>query len=240
MPTTQGNRFAALRGVDGFVDTHASKLPITAASAARTKLKADIVALESHFGSQNENARRAQSLTGGLQAARAALLDDHMRPISRVAAAERSEIPNLEGFRMPRTNASHAAVIQAAAGMASLAEEHAAAFQSAGLPADFAQSLRQAAEALQAGLDARAAARSTSAGARINVGKTLATARKQVNALDALVRVDLKNDPLLAQWASVKRVAQKAVQPTSVEPAATPVPVTAPVTAPTSPQPAAA
>lgn len=109
-------------------------------------------------------------------------------------------------FVLPRKSADNDALLGAASGMVQAAEQHQAAFQGEGLPADFLAQFRGAIEALKGALTTRV----TSHTRRKTSRETLVELRKAgiaaVDVLDAIVKPRLKDAPeLLAVWNSVKR-----------------------------------
>lgn len=240
MRIEQGNRFTALRGVDGFVDVNEAKLPATAASGARANFKARLATLATTAGVQDGSTKLATGFTSKQNALREVLIDDHMQPIARIAKADLPHTPELTPLKMPRGNRSNEQLIKAAEGMAQVADGHADVFVEAGLPKDFTDRLRKAAAELSATIDRRTAARGSRGSATQSLEKQLVAARRQVEVLDSFVRLDLKAEPaLLAEWNIVKKPPTKAVRPNM--PATSPAPATAPAPASVAaPAPAAA
>jgi hypothetical protein len=227
MQIVQGNTLQSLRAVQAFLDAHADLLASVANSGARKKLDAQVEGLSTHVATQSGSGLASKGATQKQRALRLTLLQDHMAPIARIAAADLPHTPELLPLKMPRGTPSTETLFAAATGMADTAERYSAVFIAAGLSQDFIAQLHAAAAALLVPLDARAQSRGSSQGATQGLKAELRSARKTVRVLDALVRRVLKADPaLLASWNAVKRPPAKTgkaaapVTPPSPAPAA--------------------
>jgi hypothetical protein len=98
-------------------------------------------------------------------------------------------------------------LIQDAMAMAEAARAHEQVFVEYACPANFADALVAAAEAVRASIDARAESIMTRAAAREGISATASRAHLVLRVLDALVQVALAHDPKgLAAWRSAKRI----------------------------------
>ena len=241
MELKQGNVLQGLRGIQGFLDTHADILGAVVTSGARRKLDAQVVELDAHVKAQGGNGLAARDATLSQAAAREVLLREHMAPIARVAAAELPPSPELQPLRLPTRRLSTEVLYAAAISMADAAEPRAAVFIAALLPEDFIARLRAAAAAMRVALDEGRRRRVARKGATASLADELTNARRTVKMLDAVVRVALKGKPgLLASWDAVKRFQLRTSKGAATTGAsATPVIPPAPATPMDSPAPVA-
>ena len=82
-------------------------------------------------------------------------------------------------------------------------------FISHGLPADFVEQLRAAADAVRQTIDARATSRTIRVGATAALRSDIRAARKAVRLIDTILRRDLKGSDTLREWESAKRVTRR-------------------------------
>jgi hypothetical protein len=212
MQSRQGNMLQSLRAVEEFLDTNAAALDDVVNTGARRKLATLITALDATVTEQAGSSVVSQGGTRRYHALRTALLRDHMAPIARMARADLPATPEVEALRMPKSNWSATRLAAAAHGMAVAAEPFRQRFVDAGLPADFVERLTEAADAMVQSLSDRAQHRGRLSGATKGLQSTLASGRKLVAVIDALVASKLADDPaLLANWRKVKRVRRVAV-----------------------------
>ena len=166
------------------------------------------------------NTRVTRGETVRQQALRDALWNHHMAPISRIARRTFG-VPGMDvKFTLPRKRADNQALLDAARGMAEVAEQHVEVFvKQAGLPADFLQKFRAAIDDLSGALSTRVIGRNRQKESREALEKLMKRGNAAVDVLDAIVKPRLESQPdLLATWNSVKR-------PTEVGGGATAVPV---------------
>ena len=230
MQTKQGNMLQSLRNVEVFLDQNATQLDAVVQSDVRQRLTAAITSLQAQVSAQAEGSFGSKGATRKHKALRRALIRDHMIPIARIAAADLPDTPELHPLRLPRDGASAQRLAAAAYGMAETAQKYADVFTRATLPVDFAAQLTAAADAMIASIGDRTKNRLVRRGATAGLKNSLASARKIVGVLDALVRSRLQDQPsLVAAWESAKRVTQspsRAIASVTPTPA---VPVVAPV-----------
>lgn len=207
MQSRQGNRLQSLRAVEEFLSANAAVLDEVVNTGTRKQLAAMLAALDIIVTEQAGSSVIAQGGTRRYRALRQALVRDHMAPIARIARAELPATPGMDALRMPKHNWSAERLAAAAHGMAQAAAPFAADFVTAGLRGDFIARLTAAADAMVQSLSDRAQTRGRLTGATKGLATSLASARKLVDVIDALVRSALLDDPaLLASWKHVKRV----------------------------------
>jgi hypothetical protein len=237
MLSRQGNMLRSLRDVEDFLAKNAATLDGVVKTGTRKKLAQAIAALESTVAEQAGTGVISRSATNRYLALRQALIRDHMTPIARIARILRAELPptpEMHALRMPRLNWKMERLAAAAHGMAQGAAPYRADFVDAGLDSDFIEQLTVAANAMVRSVSDRNTTRGQQTGATKGLATTLASGRKLVDAIDALVTSELANNPaLLANWKRVKRVPRIAVHPKdkpTPTPALLPPGATVPVT----------
>ena len=154
-----------------------------------------------------------------------------MRPIAQVAHSLQGTVFGISSIsRMPKPNWDNEKLVTAANSMAENATTFNAVLVDHGLQPDCIETLKTAAAALKASVDARGSARATAVGARDGVRASLKEGRKLVSLIDAGLTSLLKADPVnLASWRNAKRITVKGVVGTIVPPAP---PAVAPSTTP--------
>ena len=145
MQTKQGNRLQSLRSVQAFLDEYAGRLAGVVRTGARQRLDDAVTELSTHASEQTGSSLASQGATQKQRTLRAALLRDHMAPISRIAKSDLPQTPEIEPLRMPRGRPTHERLAAAALGMAKAATPFTGVFVAAGLPADFITQLESAA-----------------------------------------------------------------------------------------------
>lgn len=216
MRTDQGSMFNSLGNAKTFLDEHADTLGNVISTRVYRDLDECIAELSGHASTQNGQSRAAKSAIAQRVALEKALVRDHMAPLSRIARLELGTVPALVSFGLPQGRMTPARLAAFAKGMAEAAESHAEVFINAGLPHDFIQKLRDAADAMLAALNAKKQSRGKVRSATSALSTKLSRARKVVNVLDAMVTSSLTGNPdLLAGWKLVKRV-QRVGKPSPV------------------------
>ena len=214
MQTNQGRTLESLRAVQAFLTTHAVRLAAVVNSGQCRKLDAIVADIDGHVRAQSGNDLAAQSATQRHRSLREVLIRDHMAPIAKIAAAELSNSPELQPFRIPRGQPSAERLRALALGMAEAARPFSEVFTSSGLPDDFIAQCVAAADAMVAAIGARKGNRVARGEATAGLKANLSQGRKTVHALDALVKKALQGDrPLLAAWNIAKRVERVATAP---------------------------
>jgi hypothetical protein len=207
MQSRQANMLRSLRNVEEFLTANATTLNGIVNSGTRRKLANAIAVLETVVGEQAGTSASAQGETSQYHALRKVLIRDHMAPIARIASAELPPTPQMSALRMPRPVWKMERLAAAARGMGQVAEPLAATFVEAGLSPEFVARLDAAIDAMVRSHTERAQTRGRLSGATKDLAHTLASSRKLVNVIDALVTTALVHEPgLLRSWKVVKRV----------------------------------
>lgn len=207
MEAYQANLLQSLRAVEEFLSSNADRLDGVVNTGARQKLTETIAALDAHVVEQAGSTLVSQGATRRNRALRHALVRDHMAPIARMARAQLPPVPEGDALRAPRPSWSIERLHAAAHGMAEATAPHRAEFVMAGLREDFVEALTAAADAMVESVSDRAQSRGRVSGATKGLRTSLASGRKLVGVIDALLASVLAEDPaLLASWKSVKRV----------------------------------
>jgi len=203
--TTEGVRHACR--VQQFLNDHAAALGPVARSAAREQLNA----LVSAMGTSADVAATSRVMATGesarTRALRRALHMKHTRQIAAIARAELRDVPQFEALRLPRGNESTPRLVLRARAMAAVASEHADVFRAHQLPADFADQLLAAANAVERSVERHSTNSRDAAGAREQIAATRSRAHLVVRVLSTQVETALEGDAtLLGQWKFAKRV----------------------------------
>lgn len=207
MQSRQGNMLRSLRAVEDFLAANAAILDGVVNTGTRKKLAQTIAALEATVADQAGTSAIAKGGTSRYLTLRLALIRDHMAPIARIARAELPPSAATAELRMPRPGWKVERLAAAARGMAQAAEPYEADFVIAGLPPDFIARLNAASDAMVRSVSERSLTRGRLTGATKGLATTLASGRKLVDAIDALVTSALAGDKaMLANWKRVKRV----------------------------------
>ena len=207
MNKRQAQILQSLRSAQAFIDTNADALSPTVMNGTKAKLDNTIASLTTHATNQTGDHLLGMGLTRTKRTLRTTLIKKHMKPIARIARAELRDTPELEALRMPKSGLGAVRLAAHADGMARAAEPFSATFIDWGLSPNFIVELRQAASALLASIDDRTVARGNRRGATIGIKQQLRVARFAVGVLDALIKSELHDDPvLLQQWIHVSRV----------------------------------
>lgn len=213
----------ALTGAHQFVARHAEQLPDVVSAGMYRRLGETLQRVQLYVNEQAARDLAAKGATQAVEQAREDLIRDHMRPITAIADLLASQRGTARVLKMPRKYMPAEPLVALARAMAEHAMESKASYVDLGLPDDFADRLDAAAvrlidRVIEQGMHLAARAAATE-GARAGISR----ARKQLNAVDALVRRTIRADAaLLAEWTGVKRL-PRASQKAKVEPSAQPV-----------------
>jgi hypothetical protein len=226
MQSRQGNMLQSLRAVEDFLAVNADTLDGIVKTGTRKKLAQTIAELETTVAEQAGTSVIARGGTNRYLALRQSLIRDHMAPIARIARAALPPTPETSALRMPRQDWKMERLAAAAHGMAQAAQAYTADFIEAGLRPDFIARLDAASDAMVHSVSDRTQTRGRLTGATKGLATTLASGRKLVDAIDALVTSALADDPaMLANWKRVKRVRRVS---THAKVGTTPTPVALP------------
>jgi hypothetical protein len=207
MKLTQAHSLETLRAVQRFLDDHDAELPGVSVTGARQKLDEIVDTLDMHAAMQVGAGIAAVMSTRTQRKLELVLRRDHMTPIARIARAELPRIPEFAPLRLPRGRYTLDRLAAHAYAMAEVASGHHDVFVHVGLPTDFTDRLRTAADDMLAARTSRTERKGDRAQATTGFRYTLSAGRKTVGVLDAFVQTAAADDPALrASWAAVKRV----------------------------------
>jgi hypothetical protein len=236
MEKVQQYRGEAYRRVPQFLDAHPDVFGAVIASEARKQLDAALTKLDSAVDIQGARSREARGEKNNQDVLERNLRDHHMVPVVKFALGKLAGTPNIKALTPSASQLKGARLADAARAMAVAAAPYTALFTAATFPADFAQQLTDAANAIQASIDARRRKIADRKNATSTVEESLKEARSAALQLEGVVgHLVPRGTPLHDEWESVKRVVAIAVRPT---PAVTPAPLPATTPVATVPQPA--
>lgn len=205
----QGRVLEALRAVQVFLDKHGEALDAINKSGARKNLDAVAAELQAHGVQQDGGRRKALGETAHQRELRLALRFA-MRPIAEAATARLRETPQFAAFRLPSYRLKGMAMVAAAHAMADAAMPYMETFTDAGLPSEFVEQLRRAADALSACYDSRRDGQTARMGATQGLREAERRGRQTLRILDSLVVPVLTlDDALLAAWRAARRIQGK-------------------------------
>lgn len=207
MQTTQGYVLESLRNVKAFLESNADKLGNVINTGIKAELLQTVAELEAFSNEQTAGAGSVKDASKIAQARRFSLIHDHMIVISRIGRAKLPHTPEFATLKMPHGNPSSARLTEAAYQMANSAQKNAPIFVAAGLPEDFTAQLKAAADAVVESRQQRSLAQANRTVANRALDAKLASGRKLVSVLDAMIRTATRSDPtLLPGWKQVKRI----------------------------------
>jgi hypothetical protein len=161
---------------------------------------------------------RAMSSTRKIHSLTTDLIEHHMKHVARVAAVALPPGPELVPLSLPKKPVKGERLAARARGMATEAKKNEATFIDAGLPLDFIQQLRDAADSLSGLISQRKQSIADRGAATKMLNRQVNEAGKVVKVLDAFVRTTGKdNQKLLETWKILKRPRQQASTTTSAE-----------------------
>jgi hypothetical protein len=215
MNQQQSNTLEWLKEIQKFLDERAAELPGLSATGMRKKFDDTVEEVAKLAATQTSADLRAMSTTQRIRGLTTALIDHHMTHVARVAKVALPPGPELVPLGVPKRAVTGERLAARARGMATEAQKYESTFVQAGLPSDFIQQLRDAADALT-GLIGQ---RKQSAAERGAATKLLTTeikeAKKVVQVLDAFVKTTGKNNAkVLVTWKIVRKRRQQASTPT--------------------------
>lgn len=207
MQLTDAYRLTTLRHAHQFLVDHADQLPGVAETGACRRLDAVVADLCTIVAEQATATLQARGATQRLHVLWRRLFEDHLAPITSIARAELAGTPELASFRLPPRSTPVERLAGVAHGMAQAAAPHARVFVAAGLPHDFLDRLRAAADALVEARQERDMFRAQLRGKTIGIRLRLAEGRRIINVLDTFVRSLTRDHPgLHAAWLAVRAV----------------------------------
>ena len=209
MKYRQGRVLEALRSAQVFLDKHGDVLDAINKASARKNLDAIAAELQAQAVQQDGGKRKAIGETAHQRELRLALRFA-MRPIAEAAAGSLRETPQFAALRLPSYRLKGMSMVAAAHAMADAATPYTDVIVDAGLPADFLEKLRRAADALSDSHDNRRDNHTASMGATKGLKEAERRGRSILRILDALVVPALDHDEaLLTAWRAARRIQQK-------------------------------
>ena len=198
---------AACRQTTQFLDAKASALGTIPTSGARKQLDDASAELESLGQRQGAHRKLGEGALHVETRLDRALRRQHMRPVVRIIKAKLPDVTELSAVRLPPFGSNSTALATSARELATAVEPYAAVFVEAGLPADFLDRIRAAADLLVQTVNGKGSHRVGRTGATDGLDKAVSKARKVVRVIDALVRAHLtEEDPLVTEWRNASRV----------------------------------
>ena len=212
MEKLDGTILSTLQRAQRFIQNHEGTLGAVASSGTRRRFDDAIATIEQATVDQEAAKRLAMAGTARQRVARNTLMLGHIRPIAAIARAELRGEVELPALQAPPARTTARQLIIAARAMADAAEPHATAFVDAGLPADFIDRLRSAADALEIALADRGHRVTELIGATARIKTTTLRARELLRVLDSLIEPLLAADPsMLAQWRTAAQFSGRVV-----------------------------
>jgi hypothetical protein len=207
MRLTQAYRLTALRHAHQFLADHAEQLPEVVQTGACRRLDAIVADLLSLVAEQSAAVLQGRGATQHMYEVRRRLIEDHLAPIVTIARAELAGTPALAPFRLPPRSTPVERLAGVAHGLAQAAAPHAPVFIAAGLPTNFLDRVRGAADALVEARQERDLFRAQLRGATVGIDRCLAEGRRIICVLGTFVRSATRaNDGLHAAWLAVRAV----------------------------------
>lgn len=214
MKKTQRYRGEAIRRAQQFLDAHADIFGAINSSDARKKLDASLTKLDAIVDVQLSRERDARGEMQRQLVLERELRDRHMTPVTKFAKGTLSGVPNFAALTPSAASKQGAALVDAARAMAVAAQPYAKQFVSASFPADFAQQLTDAANALQGSIDTRRRKLADRVGATAGVEAAVKEARFAALVVEgAIGRIVHRGTPLFHEWQSVRRIVTAAARP---------------------------
>lgn len=209
MKQTDLRQFDSLTRTQEFLNAHADLFGNINASNARNQLDEFITKAQDCMTLQFAGASSARGETAARAVLEGELRKAHMMPIAEFARAKMTGMEEGE-FKKLTPAAGHliaGRLVQAARGMAKVAEAHLSELEAGHFPADVVTQLIAATDAVQDRLNRRASLDRETAGATAEVQQCLSKGRAIVRTFGAVVkRTAHKNPGLLAEWRAAQRV----------------------------------
>jgi hypothetical protein len=215
---------AGIQAAQGFLDSNRDALGEITSGLARKAFDDVANTLSSLADKQGEhNTRSAGELKEERRLAQALRLGQ-MHLVVRVARLRVPAAAQLDAVRLPRSRSNSTLLVSAARSMANAVEPFKQLLVEGGLPVDFMEQLRGAANALAASVGTKADHLSKRVGATDGIESEVREARGQLNLMDALVRGRLpETSSLLTEWRRLAKRIRSAATRASKAPGGTPV-----------------
>ncbi len=213
MNRQQSDTLQSLKEVQRFLVDRAAELPGLSETGMRKKFDDTVTELSKLAATQTSADLRAMSTTRKIYSLTTDLIEHHMSHIARIAAVTLPPGPELAPLALPKKRIQAGERLAAKArGMATEAEKYEAIFVDAGLPSDFIQQLRDAAEALTSLISLRKQSVAERGAATKLLRAQTSEAKKVVRVLDGFVQTAAKgNTKLLVTLKILKRLRRQSV-----------------------------
>ena len=213
MNRKQSDTLQSLKEVQQFLIERAAELPGLAETGMRKKFDDTVTELSKLAATQTSAELRAMSTTRKIHSLTTELIEHHMSHIARIAAVTLPPGPELAPLALPKKRIQTGERLAAKArGMATEAQKYQAIFIDAGLPIDFIQQLRDAADALTSLISLRKQSVAERGAATKLLRAQTQEAKKVVRVIDGFVQTAAKgNTKLLVTWKILKRLRRQTV-----------------------------
>lgn len=207
MQSIQYSVAQSLRQVQRFLTQHAVAMPAVTASASKRELDAAVAALEAAATEQGSITRGRRGEVRRRAQLERTLRRKYLTPLVKFARASLRGVPEFAALTPATRALSGERLVLTAQGMVVAAEKHLDRITAGDFPADFLEQLRSAAAAVQRSFDSGASGRVRRTGVTKEIREALASGRRAVAALDALVGYTIMGDEALEhEWRAAKRV----------------------------------
>ena len=214
MQSRQGLLIDTARHVQAFLDENAAVIGPTIAGS-RANLDSAVAELNAMGATQTGGRIKTRGATARQKALRRSLRANFMKPLADIAKLKLGNVPEIGAFTMPSAQLGVTQLVAAAHGMADAADLHEPVFAAVGLPAEFTNQLRAAADAVTASLDGRQLHRGITTSATAGITDQEKQVRALFKIINALVVPRLgTNVVLLQKWKATKAITHKHVVPT--------------------------
>jgi hypothetical protein len=233
MQSRQGQLIDTGRHVLAFIDENEAVIGPDIAPS-RKNLEDALSQLTIMAVTQDGGRLKSKGATARQKSLRVSLRTNFMKPIADLAKLKLGDVPEMGALVMPGKQLGATRLVAAAHAMADAAQAHADVFTQVGLPADFIDNLRAAADAVTTSLDGRQEQIGATKSATAGIKQQETQVRALFKLISSLIIPRLGNDlALLTKWKATKAVSPNlvvaAVAPPATAPA-TPAPATVPST----------
>jgi hypothetical protein len=149
-----------------------------------------------------------------VSAARVAIRKQFMKPVSRIARAQRGDIPGIRQLRVPPFNIDKAGFVSAGREMVSAVAQHADVFTKAGVSADFLTRFTTALDSYSDATNTRREGQKGRVGVTAAVKAAVSRGTKAIRILDSLIAPRIESNPQLrAEWESTMGMFSRMYRP---------------------------
>ena len=211
MQSRYSQLLAELRRGQAFLDTDWNVFITVNSGGARMALNEVTVELAGQAQSQSRHRTGRTGERRSEHKLARALRRQHIRPIVKVAKLTMPGIAQLDALRVPPEGSNNTELVTAALAIGDVVAPHHAELVAAGLPGDFLDGLRTAADGLLGAIAVKGGHFRQQVGATGAIDKTVIKSRRVVTAVDALTRAAVaEDDPILKEWMNIVRAIRRA------------------------------